>query len=78
VRQPHPSDRRYILIELSAQVAELAPRGLATYHSSIQALVAGVPSHHRRAIATFLQAAAEAASKAARDLYRVPRHGGPT
>ena len=44
VRQPHPSDRRYILIELSAQAAEQTPAGLATYHSSIRALVAEVPS----------------------------------
>ena len=47
VRQPHPSDRRYILIELSAQAAEQAPAGLATYHSYIRALVAGVLPQHR-------------------------------
>jgi hypothetical protein len=70
------SDRRYILIELSTQAAEHAPTGLATYHSSIQALVAGVPSQQRRAIATFLEAAAGAASKAAQDLYRGPGTAG--
>ena len=76
VRRPHPSDRRYILIELSAQAAEHTPTGLATYHSSVQALVAGVPSQQRRHIATFLQAAAEAASKAAQDLHRGPDAAG--
>jgi DNA-binding MarR family transcriptional regulator len=72
VRKPHPSDRRYIVIELSGQAAEHAPQGLATYHRSVQALVAGVPTEQRRTIATFLQAAAEAASKAAQDLHRGP------
>ena len=76
MRQPHPSDRRYILIELSTQAAEHAPTGLATYHSSIHALVAGVPSQQRRAIATFREAAAGAASKAAQDLYRGPGTAG--
>ena len=76
VRRPHPSDRRYILIELSAQAAEHAPTGLATYHSSVQSLVAGVPSPQRRHIATFLQAAAEAASKATQDFHRGPDAAG--
>ncbi|HMK98530.1 MAG TPA: MarR family transcriptional regulator [Acidimicrobiales bacterium] len=78
VRRPHPDDRRYTLIELSAQAAAQGPAGLATYHASIQALVTGVPSDKRRAIAAFLQAAAEAASKAAQDLHRGPAgRGGP-
>ncbi|HTV11939.1 MAG TPA: MarR family transcriptional regulator [Acidimicrobiales bacterium] len=76
VRQPHPSDRRYILIELSAQAAEHAPPGLGTFHASIQALVAGVPSEQRCAIATFLRAAAEAANRAAQDLRRGPDAAG--
>lgn len=76
VRRTHPSDRRYILIELSAQVAEHAPTGLATYHSSVQVLVAGVPSQQCRHIAAFLRAAAEAASRAAQDLHRGPDAAG--
>ncbi|HTW06928.1 MAG TPA: MarR family transcriptional regulator [Acidimicrobiales bacterium] len=67
-RRPHPSDRRYTLIELSAQAAEHEPAGLARYHASVRALVADVPSRQRRTIAMFLQAAAEAANQAAGSL----------
>jgi DNA-binding MarR family transcriptional regulator len=71
-RRPHPTDRRYTLLELSVRADEDAPAGLAAYHASIQALVAGVPSGQRRAIAAFLQAAAGAASKATEDLSGAP------
>jgi DNA-binding MarR family transcriptional regulator len=74
-RRPHPSDRRYVLVELTAQAAHRAPRGLAGYHERIIAIAAGVPVAHQDAISTFLQAAAEAASEAAAEL-RKPA-GGP-
>ena len=69
-RRPHPSDRRSVLVELCAQAAERAPAGLAAYHARIKAIAAGVPAAHREAVASFLQAAAEAAAEAAADLRR--------
>ncbi len=69
-RCPHPSDRRSVLVELSAQAAERAPAGLAAYHAPIKAIAAGVPAAHQEAVASFLQAAAEAAAEAAADLRR--------
>src|SRR5271165_1125830 len=69
-RRPHPSDRRSVLVELSAQAAERAPAGLAAYHARIKAIAAGVPAAHQEAVASFLQAAAEAAAEAAADLRR--------
>ncbi len=69
-RRPHPSDRRSVLVELSAQAAERAPVGLAAYHARIKAIAAGVPAAHQEAVASFLQAAAEAAAEAAADLRR--------
>ena len=36
-RRPHPSDRRYLLLELSPNVAERTPQGLAEYHAAIRA-----------------------------------------
>ncbi len=69
-RRPHPSDRRSVLVELSAQAADRAPAGLAAYHARIKAIAAGVPAAHQEAVASFLQAAAEAAAEAAADLRR--------
>ncbi len=69
-RRPHPSDRRSVLVELSAQAAERTPAGLASFHTRIRALAAAVPAAHREAIASFLQAAAEVAGDAAAELRR--------
>jgi len=69
-RRPHPSDRRYVLVELTQHAGERTPAGLAAYHAQIQAIAASVPAPHRDAIAGFLQAAADAASSAAAELRR--------
>jgi len=74
-RRRHPSDRRSVLVELSPQAAELAPPGLASYHARIKLIAAGVPAAHREAIASFLQAATDAAADAAADLRRRPARG---
>jgi len=69
-RRPHPSDRRYVLVELSGQAIERTPARLAAYHTRIRAIAGKVPAAHRDAIRSFLQAAAEAASGAATDMRR--------
>jgi len=69
-RRPHPSDRRYVLVELSEQVPERTPAGLAAYHARIRAIAGKVPAEHRDAVRSFLQAAADAASSAAAELRR--------
>ena len=69
-RRPHPNDRRSVLVELSGQAAERTPAGLAAFHTRIRALAAAVPAAHQEAIASFLQAAAEAACDAAAELRR--------
>ena len=71
-RRPHPTDRRYTLIELSPQAVEAAPPELDHYHRAIRDLADGVPARNRGAIAGFLNEAAAAASKGARDLSSVP------
>ena len=70
VRRPHPSDRRYVLIELSAKVASEAPAALVAYHTSIRTLVGSMSAEQRGTISAFLKAAADAAGKAAADLHR--------
>jgi DNA-binding MarR family transcriptional regulator len=67
-RRPHPTDRRYLLLELSPKVAQLAPDGLQRYHGAIDTLAGHVPDKDREAIMSFLEAAAEAAGTAADQL----------
>lgn len=64
-RRPHPSDRRYVVLELSASAMQRAPAGLGVYHLAIADLVAGIPAEHAEIIGTFLGAAAQAAARAA-------------
>ncbi len=67
-RGPHPTDRRYILVELAPQALERTPAGLTSYHTRIRALAAKVAPEHRDAVRNFLQAAADAASDATAEL----------
>lgn len=69
-RCPHPSDRRAVLLELVVGGPGGVPAGLPQYHDRIQALVSGIPAKQREPIRAFLDAAAEAASRAAKDLHR--------
>ena len=69
-RRPHPSDRRYVLVELSGQAIERTPARLAAYHARVRAIAEKVPAAQRDAICGFLQAVAEAASDAAADMRR--------
>ncbi len=67
-RGAHPSDRRYVMVGLSATALERTPAGLAAYHARVRAAAAEVPAEHREALRTFLQAAVDAASAAAGQL----------
>ncbi|HTT51305.1 MAG TPA: MarR family transcriptional regulator [Streptosporangiaceae bacterium] len=67
-RRPHPTDRRYVLVELSPAAAMRTPPALARYHAMVRALAGGVPAEHRAAIGTFLAAVAEAAADAATEI----------
>jgi len=64
-RRPHPADRRYVVLELSAEAMQRAPAGLDAYHLAIADLVAGLPAERAEIIGSFLEAAAEAAARAA-------------
>jgi DNA-binding MarR family transcriptional regulator len=67
-RRPHPTDRRYVLVELAEAAAARTPPALAEYHARIRALARDVPPAHWAAICGFLAAAAEAATIAASEL----------
>jgi DNA-binding MarR family transcriptional regulator len=69
-RRPHPTDRRYVLLELTSEATQLAPAGLVNFHAAIQKLVANVPAADRAVIEAFLRGASDAADGAARDLDR--------
>jgi DNA-binding MarR family transcriptional regulator len=64
-RRKHPTDRRYLLIELTPRALEATPNGLAEYHATIRRLTAHVPAAHRTVIADLLRQAADAAAQAA-------------
>jgi DNA-binding MarR family transcriptional regulator len=68
-RGPHPTDRRYILVQLTAQAGEHTPAGLTAYHARIRALADQIPAEHRDALSDFLRAAADAATDAAEELH---------
>ena len=74
-RRQHPGNRRSVFVELSPQAVELAPPGLASYHARIKLIAAGVSDAHREAVASFLQAAADAAANAVAGLRRRPARG---
>jgi DNA-binding MarR family transcriptional regulator len=69
-RGPHPTDRRYVLLELTAKAREDQPAGLVKFHDRIRAIAQDVPAEHREAVCGFLADAAEAATSAAEDLAR--------
>ena len=69
-RRPHPSDRRYILLQLSKKALEGGPTGLTNYHDHIRTSIAKVPADHGEIIVAFLATAAEAASQAAQELQQ--------
>jgi DNA-binding MarR family transcriptional regulator len=69
-RRKHPSDRRYLLIELAPAALDAIPEGLARYHSEISRLAATVAVEHRSAMTTFLTEAADAAARATREMHR--------
>jgi DNA-binding MarR family transcriptional regulator len=69
-RRKHPTDRRYLLIELSPAALDATPEGLANYHTAVSNLAQRVPKDDRAAVTSFLIAAADAAARAAAELHR--------
>jgi DNA-binding MarR family transcriptional regulator len=69
-RRKHPTDRRYLLIELSPAALDAIPEGLAKYHGAISNLARNVPEEHRAAVRSFLIDAADAAARAAAEMHR--------
>ena len=67
-RRPHPTDRRYVLVELSAAAEARTPPALASYHTNVRAIARAVPAAQRKAIWAFLAAAADAAAAATSEI----------
>ena len=67
-RRPHPTDRRYVLVGLSAAAETRTPPALAGYHTRVRAIAGAVPAGQRAAIHAFLAAAAEAAAAASNEM----------
>jgi DNA-binding MarR family transcriptional regulator len=71
-RRPHPSDRRAVLLELAEGIRRDLPTELKEYHKRIAELAAEVPPEHHDAVSSLLDAAADAASRAAEALHKAP------
>jgi DNA-binding MarR family transcriptional regulator len=69
-RRPHPTDRRYVLVELSAAAEERTPPALTSYHTRVRAIARAVPAAQRTSICAFLTAAADAAAAATSEIHR--------
>ena len=69
-RRKHPTDRRYLLIELAPAALAAIPEGLAEYHTAIANLARSVSPAHQRAVVAFLSDAAGAAARAAEEMHR--------
>ncbi len=67
-REPHPSDRRAVLLELTERAEQDVPVGLVRFHERIRAVAKAVPAEHVAALCAFLDAAAAAATAASDDL----------
>jgi DNA-binding MarR family transcriptional regulator len=66
-RQPHPSDRRYVMVELAAREPDL-PDALVTYHARVRAIADSVAPAQRGDVLDFLRRAADAALVASAEL----------
>ena len=67
-RGPHPTDRRYVLLELTPKAVTDAPAGLVEFHERIRSIANSVAAEHREALCAFLEEVTGAASFAAEDL----------
>ena len=66
-RSPHPRDRRSVVVRMSDQSMEAGARIYLPYSEALARAAAGLPAASRKAIADFLNAAAEIAADRARE-----------
>jgi DNA-binding MarR family transcriptional regulator len=71
IRGPHPTDRRYVLVELNPALQSEMPHDLVMFHARIRSLANSVPVEHREALCEFLDAAAGVATEAAEAMARL-------
>lgn len=67
-RQPHPTDRRSTLLELTAKAAKASPEPLTAYHAALTRAARRLDPHARAEIVDFLQTATAQATNAADQL----------
>ena len=72
-RRPHPSDRRFTLLELTQGALAQLPEAFVRYHLALQTLASGLTKSESEAIRSFLRAAADAAAATSEDLGGVSR-----
>jgi DNA-binding MarR family transcriptional regulator len=66
-RSPHPRDRRSVVVRMTEESIEAAARIYAPYSEALARLAAGLPAATRKAVAEFLDRAADTAAEHARE-----------
>ena len=67
-REPHPSDRRAVLLRLDDRALAALPEALAEYHSAVASAARAVPGASRAGTETFLRTVAARAATTADSL----------
>jgi DNA-binding MarR family transcriptional regulator len=76
-REPHPHDRRSVLLRLTPQIEQRAGEVLAPLVAEIDALTARLSEDERALVADFLARVADAGERHADDLARAADDSGP-
>jgi DNA-binding MarR family transcriptional regulator len=66
-RNPHPKDRRSVVVRMTEQSIEAGARIYLPYSEALARLAAGLPAASRKAITDFLEKAADIAAQHARE-----------
>jgi DNA-binding MarR family transcriptional regulator len=66
-RSPHPSDRRSVVVRMTEQSIEAGERIYVPYSNALAEIAAALPAASRKAVADYLEKAAEIAAEHARE-----------
>jgi DNA-binding MarR family transcriptional regulator len=74
-REPHPTDRRSVLVRLTPEIGRRASESVAPLVEEVERLAAALPEDQRAVVATFLAQVADAGERHADALARAAADG---
>jgi DNA-binding MarR family transcriptional regulator len=75
VREPHPTDRRSVLVRLTPEISRRASKSVAPLVAEVERLAAALPKDQRAVVARFLADVADAGERHADALARTAAEG---